>query len=114
MQKLFWLSLAIIAVFGLSMGLKNRRARRHQATLRATLDAADALETEIRAARTALQSATSATTRAEDALDTAMRDLLKQRLWLQSNAASASTQSLERVLDGLQTATRQMRLFSAR
>lgn len=96
------------------MALRNRRDRRRQSTLRATLDAADLLENEIRAARSALQATDLGTASAEDALDTAMRDLLKQRLWLQSHAATASTEALDRVLDGLQTAIRQMQQFSAR
>ena len=114
MQKFFWLLLAIIALFAVSMALRNRRDRRRQATLRSTLDAADALESEIRAARSALKAADLGTASAEDALDSAMRDLLKQRLWLQSHAATANTEALDRVLQGLQAATRQMQQFSAR
>lgn len=113
-QKIIWLLLAIIAIFAVSVVLRNRRGNARQTTLRATLDAADALESEIRAARSALQSAGIGTASAEDALDGAMRDLLKQRLWLQSHAATASTESLQRVLTGLQDAIRQMRQFSAR
>ena len=113
-QKIIWLLLAIIAIFAVSVVLRNRRGNARQTTLRATLDAADALESEIRAARSALQSADIGTASAEDALDSAMRDLLKQRLWLQSHAATASTESLQRVLTELQDAIRQMRQFSAR
>lgn len=95
------------------MAVRNRGARNRQSTLRATLDAADLLESEIRATRAVLKSAQLPSGPAEEALDNAMRDLLKQRLWLQSHAATASTESLERVLNGLQEAIRQMRQSSA-
>lgn len=112
-QKFLWLLLAIIALFAVSMAVRNRGARNRQSTLRATLDAADLLESEIRATRAVLKSAQLPSGPAEEALDNAMRDLLKQRLWLQSHAATASTESLERVLNGLQEAIRQMRQSSA-
>ncbi len=114
MQKIIWLLLAIMALFAVSMALRNRRSNHRQSTLRATLDAADALESEIRAARTALQSADFGTTDAEDALDTAMRDLLNRRLWLQSHAATASTETLESRLAEMQDAILRMRQFSTR
>lgn len=97
--------LAALAVFAISsLGLTlwiHRRSRRRQLAIGRVLDAADALEERLRVARSELESVASD---AENPVLGALHQLLRQRLWLQEHAQSASLQTLQRVQDALETA----------
>ncbi len=79
--------------------LRLRGGRREQAVAR-LLDAADALETRLRAARDELEAVTG------DANPTreAMHEMLRQRLWLQKHGGDASLEQLDRVRRSLDDA----------
>jgi uncharacterized coiled-coil DUF342 family protein len=69
--------------------------------IRELLDAADALETRLRAAREEIEAI------AGDQFDPvrgAMQEILRQRLWLREHANDASLEHLQAVRDSLETA----------
>ena len=94
--------LAILAASGLWWALRQRRDSLHrQRVISQLLDAADALETRLRAARTEIEAI------AGDHVNpvrAAMQDLLQQRLWLKDNAQQASLAQLEDVRRSLESA----------
>lgn len=71
-----------------------RRAQGRQRAVRSVLDAADALEARLRAARDELQAVAGDH---ENPVRGAMQEILRQRLWLQDNAMSADLSQLEAV-----------------
>lgn len=84
---------------GLWQVLRLRRsATLRQQAIRQILDAADALEARLRAARGEIEAIAGDHT---NPVQAAMQDLLRQRLWLQDNALSASLPQLENVRHGL-------------
>ena len=92
MKTAFLLILAVLAVAGLWLALRYRRDNLHrQRVISQLLDAADALEARLRAARSEIEAI------AGDHVNpvrAAMQDLLQQRLWLQDNAQQASLAQL--------------------
>lgn len=80
---------AVVAVA--SIVLLGRRARRlspHQRAVRDVLDAADALEDRLRTARAEIEAVAGETH--EDPVGEALREMLRQRLWLRDHGANAS------------------------
>ena len=94
--------LAVLAATGLWWALRQRRGSLHrQRVISQQLDAADALEARLRAARSEIEAI------AGDHVNpvrAAMQDLLQQRLWLQDNAQQASLAQLEGVRRSLDNA----------
>lgn len=87
------LSLAAAAAL-LALAIR-RRAGRHQRAVSRVLDAADALESRLRAARAEIEAV--AGEHREDPVREAMREMLRQRLWLQEHAGGASVGELDSV-----------------
>lgn len=83
---------------------KRRAAGRRQA-FADVLDAADALEAQLRTARARLQPGA---TDASDAIHAALQDMLRQRLWLQQHGAAASTHTLRQVHTAIVQAGREV------
>lgn len=102
MKTVALIILALLAGLGFWLALRQRRdSLRRQQIVSQLLDAADALETQLRAARSEIEAI------AGDHVNpvrTAMQDLLQQRLWLQENAQRASLAQLESVRDALNAA----------
>lgn len=67
---------------------------RHRQALAGVLDAADALEARLRTARSEIEAVAG---EGEDPVREAMQEMLRQRLWLQQHAASASSGQLDAV-----------------
>jgi hypothetical protein len=77
------------------------RGRRRQGAVRGLLDAADALEARLRTARAENEAV--AGDEADPVRD-AMREMLRQRLWLQQHGAAASLEELATVRTSLEAA----------
>jgi len=77
------------------------RVRGRQRAIRGVLDAADALEARLRAAREELEAVAG---EHENPVRGAMQDILRQRLWLQENANSADLDQLDAVRRSLDDA----------
>lgn len=78
-----------------------RSSRGRQRAIRELLDAADALENRLRAAREEIEAI------AGDQIDPVrgpMQEILRHRLWLQEHADDASLTHLQAVRDSLETA----------
>lgn len=91
--NVFLLILAAVAV-ALFMMWRQRIGRRQRA-LRALLDAADALEDRLRVARDEIEAV--AGDHVEDPTRDALREMLRQRLWLRDHGADASLVQLVEV-----------------
>lgn len=94
MEFLLPLLLAVAAVLLWRAWKRLDRARGRQRTIRGVLDAADALEARLRAARDELESVAGDQ---ENPVRGAMQEILRQRLWLQENAHTADVAQLEAV-----------------
>lgn len=91
--------LAAVALF-LIWRLRSSHRGRYRA-IRELLDAADALETRLRAAREEIEAIAGDQT---DPVRGAMQEILRQRLWLQEHANDASLEHLQAVRDSLEAA----------
>ncbi len=80
---------------------QRRPANPRQHAIRDLLDAADALETRLRAAREEIEAIAGDD---QDPVHGAMREILRQRLWLQEHADDASVEHLQAVRDSLEAA----------
>lgn len=89
--------LAITALLGIAATglLLRRRGGRRKRAVTALLDAADGLEDRLRTARSEIEAI--AGEHAEDPVRDAMREMLRQRLWLREHGDQASVEDLERV-----------------
>ena len=98
-MKIFLLIVLVLTALVLWLAQRQRReALRRQRVISQLLDAADALETRLRAARGEIEAI------AGDHVNpvrAAMQDLLQQRLWLQEHAQRASVDQLESVRQAL-------------
>jgi len=88
------LGLLAVAAAGLLLVRAYRPTRRERA-LRQVLDAADALEDRLRVARAEIEAVVGE--RDRDPVGDALREMLRQRLWLRDHGASASIEQLDRV-----------------
>lgn len=98
------LPLLLLALAGAAalLALQVRRgSRRRQQAISQLLDAADALESRLRAARAEIEAVAGSD---ENPVRAAMQELLRQRLWLQDNAERASLEQLHGVRDALDAA----------
>jgi hypothetical protein len=93
------LSLALAAAL-LAIVIR-RRAGRHQRAVSRVLDSADALEARLRTARAEIEAVAGDR---EDPVRDAMREMLRQRLWLQEHAGGASVGELDSVRESIDAA----------
>ncbi len=91
--------LAVVAAF--LAELLRRRAAGQQQAMREVLDAADALEARLRQARSEIHAVAGDE---HDPVADAMREMLRQRLWLQRHGAEASVADLVRLRDSIRNA----------
>lgn len=91
----------IVIVLALWLAARTRRDSRRRQAIRGLLDAADALEAQLRAARSEIEAIAGDH---ENPVRQAMQELLRQRLWLQENAGSASLAQLDEVRSTLDAA----------
>lgn len=99
-DSLLLLLLAIVAVAA-ALALR-RRPNPHERAVREVLDAADALEARLRAARAEIEAI--AGDRGEDPVGEAMREMLRQRLWLRDHGRDASLAQLAEVRSSIDAA----------
>ena len=84
--------LILLAVATAAVGLLLlRRSTRRQRAVRQLLDAADALESRLRTARAEIEAVAGDE---DDPVRDALREMLRQRLWLQQHGGSASLEEL--------------------
>lgn len=94
--------LAVLVGAALAVVLMRRLGGRHQRALAGVLDAADALEARLRLARAEI--AAVAGDDHADPVGAAMREMLRQRLWLQEHGGGASISELRSVRDSIDAA----------
>jgi len=95
--------LAVLALSSLAAAFLFRRGpSRRQRAVRELLDAADALESRLRAARAEIE-AVAGEDRA-DAVADALREMLRQRLWLRDHGTTASLEQLAVVRSSIDAA----------
>lgn len=105
MTPVILISLIVLAGIAVIAFITRQRAQRRQSVIRSVLDAADALEAQLRTARSAIEAV------AGDEVNpvrAAMEDLLQQRLWLRENAEHASVEQLDKVRRALDAARSQL------
>ncbi|GAB1595477.1 hypothetical protein [Lysobacter claricitrinus] len=90
---------ALVTVFLLQ---RTRRLSPHQRAVRDVLDAADALEDRLRVAKAEIEAV--AGDNGPNAVGDAMREMLRQRLWLRDHGHDATPQQLARVRDAIDEA----------
>ena len=94
--------LLAVAAIVLWLGWRiHQRNQGRQRAIRELLDAADALEARLRAARDEIEAVAGDH---QNPVRGAMQEILRQRLWLQDNAASADLAQLEAVRRSLDSA----------
>lgn len=96
---LLLLLLAALAA-ALTLGLRRRGSRR-QVVVTEVLDAADALEERLRAARSEIEAIAGSD---DNPVREAMQEMLRQRLWLQQHGQAASLEQLGAVRDSIDDA----------
>lgn len=95
MTSLFIFTVLAIAVIAAAAALLRRAPARRRLAMREVLDSADALETRLRAARAEIEAIVGED--AEDPIRDAMREMLRQRLWLRDHGKAASIEQLAEV-----------------
>lgn len=101
-MTVFLLSLALVAACLLAVGWVRRRSAARARALRELLDAADALEAHLRTARSEVEAI--AGDDADTPIRDALREMLRQRLWLREHGAAASLADLARVRESIDAA----------
>lgn len=96
------LAALVVAVFGLWLAQRRRGPTPRQRLMRDVLDAADALESRLRVARAEIEAVTG--DEGADPVGEAMREMLRQRLWLRDHARTASLDQLAEVRASIETA----------
>ncbi len=96
---------AVLFVLALLLAARLHHDHRRRSAIRRLLDSADALEAQLRAARSEIEAVAGDH---ENPVRRAMQDLLRQRLWLQEHAASASLSRLNEVRSALDQARTQI------
>ena len=93
------LLIAIVAALATWLVLRRRTGQdRHRQAMAGVLDAADALESRLRTARSEIEAVAG---EGEDPVREAMQEMLRQRLWLQQHGAAASAGQLDAVRDSI-------------
>ena len=83
---------AVVAAVLALLVVRHRAGRRRQKAVRAQLDAADALEARLRTARAEIEAV--AGDDENDPVREALREMLRQRLWLQQHGDQATLEEL--------------------
>jgi len=104
--------LAVLALTAVAVLLGRRIGGRHHRAVGGVLDAADALEARLRTARAEIEAV--AGDDQADPVGAAMREMLRQRLWLQEHGANASIAELESVRASIDAARQRIDLQLAR
>jgi len=99
---LIWIVVAAGAVTLLAMVVRQNAPRRRARAVREVLDAADALEARLRTARAEIEAV--AGEQGPDPVGDAMREMLRQRLWLRDHGREASLGQLAEVRASIDTA----------
>lgn len=102
METALLVLLGVLAGAALAVLVARRFGGRRQRAMTGLLDAADALEARLRAARAEI--AAVAGDDQADPVGAAMREMLRQRLWLQEHGSSASIAELQTVRDSIDAA----------
>lgn len=98
--------LILLAVAAAAIGLALlRRSGRRQRAVRELLDAADTLEARLRTARAEIEAVAGDD---DDPVREALREMLRQRLWLQQHGADASLEELGTVRASIDAARRRI------
>jgi len=93
---------AVVVLIALGLAWRtSRRGQHHQRAYTRVLDAADALESRLRTARTEIEAITG---HEDDTVRTALQEILRQRLWLKEHGADASVQKLDGIRASLDQA----------
>ncbi|MFC5569519.1 hypothetical protein ACFPN1_05485 [Lysobacter yangpyeongensis] len=92
---LIWIVVAAGVVIVVAALLRQRSPRRRARAVRELLDAADALESRLRMARAEIEAV--AGEQGPDPVGEAMREMLRQRLWLRDHGREASLEQLAEV-----------------
>lgn len=96
------LLLVVAAVIVASLLLLRRAPNRRQRAMRELLDAADALEARLRTARAEIEAV--AGEQDDDPVGVAMREMLRQRVWLRDHGEQADVGQLIEVRDSIDEA----------
>lgn len=96
------LALAALAAFLAQIGIRRQGRQRRQAVAR-LLDAADALEARLRAARSEIEAIAGSD---ENPVREAMQEMLRHRLWLQRHGDAATLEDLDTVRGAIESAQR--------
>ena len=102
METILLLLLAALVATALVVLLARRLGGRHHRAVGEVLDAADALEARLRLARAEIVAV--AGDDQADPVGAAMREMLRQRLWLQEHGVNASVGELRSVRDSINAA----------
>ena len=112
-------AVAIIAAVLCTWLLRHQRSRRRHGALQDLMDNADRLETDLKDCRDRLQRAhavmsvspdlpATGEVEAQQAVDSGLRALLQQRLWIRDRAPDASQRELDEAVDALVRARHQL------
>ena len=99
---LIWFLIAAGVATVLVVALRQNAPRRRARAVRDLLDAADALEARLRTARAEIEAV--AGEQGPDPVGDAMREMLRQRLWLRDHGREASLQQLAEVRHSIDAA----------
>jgi len=94
--------LVVLVATAVAVLLARRLGGRHQRAMGDVLDAADALEARLRVARAEIEAV--AGDDQADPVGAALKEMLRQRLWLQEHGAGASVAELQSVRDSIDAA----------
>jgi Flp pilus assembly protein TadB len=97
---------AAFVATGAWLMLRRRQPTRRQRMVRDLLDAADALESRLRIARAEIEAV--AGEDGADPVGDAMREMLRQRLWLRDHSRTASLDQLAEVRESIDVARRRI------
>ena len=95
------LLIALAALLAWILARRRSGRHRHRRAVAAVLDAADALESRLRTARSEIEAVAG---EGPDPVREALQEMLRQRLWLQQHGGGASPAELEAVRDSIDRA----------
>jgi len=102
LSVLFWILVATGVVIVLAVVLRKNAPHRRARAVRELLDAADALEARLRTARAEIEAVTGE--QGPDPVGDAMREMLRQRLWLRDHGREATLEQLAEVRSSIDAA----------
>jgi hypothetical protein len=102
LSALLWILVVAGAAILLVVAIRQNAPRRRARAVRELLDAADALEARLRLARAEIEAVTGE--QGPDPVGDAMREMLRQRLWLRDHGREASLEQLAEVRGSIDAA----------